>query len=96
MHAWALGTFMVSVGVFAVQLYGNSSINEALNDPTLRLLYGIVIGGTGIGIIFSMGKQSGTYMNPSVSVASAQVWTTSDQRRRLPVDLVVISSKHRR
>ena len=37
MHAWALGTFMVSVGVFAVQLYGNSSINEALNDPDAAL-----------------------------------------------------------
>ncbi len=56
MDGRALGTFMVSVGVFAVQLYGNSSINEALNDLTLRFLYGIVIGGTGIGIIFSMGN----------------------------------------
>ncbi|HIA17328.1 MAG TPA: hypothetical protein EYN72_11220 [Dehalococcoidia bacterium] len=71
MAGWALGTFLFSAGVFAVILfYSGSSINENFNGLTIRFLFGIVIGLTAIGIIYSpWGKQSGAHMNPAVTLA---------------------------
>ena len=66
-----MGTFLFSAGVFAVILfYSGYSINENFNGLTIRFLFGIVIGLTAIGIIYSpWGKQSGAHMNPAVTLA---------------------------
>ena len=66
-----MGTFLFSAGVFAIILfYSSSSINENFNGLTIRFLFGIVIGLTAIGIIYSpWGKQSGAHMNPAVTLA---------------------------
>lgn len=71
MEGWALGTFLFSAGVFAILLmYSGSPLNENLSDLTIRFLFGVVIGLTAIGIIYSpWGKQSGAHMNPGVTLA---------------------------
>lgn len=70
-EGWALGTFMVSAGVVATVLgYPGSPVREALPDPDLRrVLGGIAMGLTAIGIIYSpLGKRSGAHMNPAVTL----------------------------
>lgn len=71
MEAAGLGIFMISVGVFATILeYPASPVHQALPDPLLRrLLIGIAMGFTAIGIIYSpWGKQSGAHLNPAVTL----------------------------
>ena len=71
MEAAGLGLFMVSAGFFgAVLEYSGSPVHQALPDPTLRrVLMGVAMGSTAIGIIYSpWGKQSGAHINPAVTL----------------------------
>ena len=62
--------FVLRRGVRSLLFYSGSSINENLNGLAIRFLFGIVIGLTAIGIIYSpWGKQSGAHMNPAVTLA---------------------------
>lgn len=71
MEAAGLGIFMISASVFvAILEYPASPIRQAIADPFLRrLLIGIAMGLTAIGIIYSpWGKQSGAHLNPAVTL----------------------------
>lgn len=71
MEAWGLGAFMVSAGLFATVLEApGSPVRAAIDDPVLRrLLIGLAMGLTAIGIIYSpWGKQSGAHLNPAVTL----------------------------
>ncbi|MGQ0811699.1 MAG: MIP/aquaporin family protein [Nitrospiraceae bacterium] len=71
MEAAGLGLFMVSAAVVTTVFeYPTSFVHAAVSDPTLRrLLIGIVMGLTAIGIIYSpWGKQSGAHLNPAVTL----------------------------
>ncbi len=72
MEAAGLGMFMISACVFATILeYPGSPVHQAVPDSFLRrIVMGIVMGLTAIGIIFSpWGKQSGAHINPSITVS---------------------------
>jgi aquaporin Z len=71
MEAAELGMFMISACVFAAALgHPASPIAIALPHPTVRrLLMGIAMGLTAVGIIYSpWGQQSGGHLNPSVTL----------------------------
>lgn len=71
-EAWALGTFMISAGVFATLFdYPGSAVHQAISDPTLRrVLTGAAMGLTAIALIYSpWGQRSGAHMNPAVTIA---------------------------
>jgi aquaporin Z len=71
MEAAELGMFMISACVFATILgHPASPLAEALPHPTVqRLLMGIAMGLTAVGIIYSpWGQQSGGHLNPSVTL----------------------------
>ncbi len=71
MEAAGLGLFMISAGVFGTLLeYPGSPVHQAIADPLLRrVLMGIAMGLTAIGIIYSpWGKQSGAHLNPAVTL----------------------------
>jgi aquaporin Z len=72
MEAAALGTFMVSACVFGVLLeHPSSPLNQALVGAAMvrRVLAGIVMGLTAIGIFYSpWGQRSGAHMNPAVTL----------------------------
>lgn len=71
MEAAGLGTFMVSAGLFGVILFHPASaMVQALPDPLpRRLLMGLAMGLTAIGIIYSpWGRQSGAHLNPAVTL----------------------------
>jgi hypothetical protein len=71
MEAAELAMFMVSACVFATILgHPTSPLAEALPHPTLqRLLMGIAMGLTAVGIIYSpWGQQSGGNLNPAVTL----------------------------
>lgn len=70
-EAWGLGSFMVSAGLFVSLLeYPGSPVHVLLPDPNLRrLLIGLAMGLTAIGIIYSpWGQQSGAHLNPAVTL----------------------------
>jgi aquaporin Z len=70
-EGWALGTFMISAGVFSTLLdYPGSSVNHVVGDGDLRrVLTGIAMGLTAIALISSpWGKRSGAHMNPAVTL----------------------------
>ncbi len=72
MEAAGLGLFMISAGVWATVLeYSGSPVREAIPDPGLRrMLMGIAMGFTAIGIIYSpWGKHSGAHINPAITLA---------------------------
>jgi aquaporin Z len=72
MEAAALGAFMISACVFGVLLeHPMSPIQQSLENPLLRrLLGGIAMGLTAIGIVYSpWGKQSGAHMNPAFTLS---------------------------
>ncbi|HEX4973347.1 MAG TPA: aquaporin [Steroidobacteraceae bacterium] len=71
-EGWALGTFMVSAGVFATALdYPGSPLHSAVADGNVRrTLVGIAMGLTAIALIYSpWGKRSGAHMNPAITLA---------------------------
>jgi aquaporin Z len=71
MEAAGLGIFMVSASLFTVILeHPDSPVRHAIVNPFLRrILIGIAMGLTAIGIIYSpWGKQSGAHINPSVTL----------------------------
>jgi len=71
-EAVALGALMVSACTFAVLLeHPASLIHQALLDDPIfrRVLMGLAMGGTAIGIITSpFGQRSGAHMNPAVTL----------------------------
>jgi aquaporin Z len=70
-EAAALGTFMVSAGVFAAVLYHPASpVAAALSSEVLRrALMGLAMGATAVSIIYSpWGQRSGAHMNPAVTL----------------------------
>lgn len=71
MEAAGLGLFMISAAVVTALLeYPHSPLYQLLPDPVIRrLLIGIAMGLTAIGIIYSpWGKRSGAHLNPAVTV----------------------------
>src|SRR5437016_4056720 len=71
MEAAGLGIFMISACFFTALLeHPASPARQAIQDPVLRrVLIGIAMGLTAIGIIYSpWGKQSGAHLNPSVTL----------------------------
>jgi aquaporin Z len=71
MEGAELGLFMISACLFVALLeYPASPVHALLPDPTLRrVLVGIAMGATAIGIIYSsIGQQSGAHFNPSVTL----------------------------
>ncbi len=67
----ALGLFMISAGLFATLFeYPGSPVHQAIPDPTIRrILIGIAMGITAIGIIYSpWGQRSGAHMNPAMTL----------------------------
>lgn len=71
MEAAGLGVFMVSAVVFtAILEHPSSPVRQVIADSFLRrMLIGIAMGLTAIGIIYSpWGKQSGAHINPSVTL----------------------------
>jgi aquaporin Z len=71
MEAAGLGLFMISAAVITTVLeYPKSPLHDLLPDPVLRrVLIGIAMGLTAIGIIYSpWGKQSGAHLNPAVTL----------------------------
>jgi aquaporin Z len=71
MEAGGLGTFMISVCVFAALLeYPVSPVHQTIGDPIVRrILLGLARGLTAIGLIYSpWGKQSGAHFNPAVTL----------------------------
>lgn len=72
MEAAGLGLFMISACAFGALLeYPGSPLHQAIPDPfTRRLLMGVAMGLTAIGIIYSpWGQQSGAHINPSVTLS---------------------------
>ena len=71
MEAAELGMFMISACVFATIVeHPASPLAEALPHPTIRrLLMGIAMGLTAVGILYSpWGQQSGGHLNPAVTL----------------------------
>jgi aquaporin Z len=71
-EAAALGTFMVSASVFTVIFEHPASPFRAAipSGDARRLLIGIAMGLTAIGLIYSpWGRRSGAHMNPAVTLA---------------------------
>jgi aquaporin Z len=71
-EAWALGTFMVSAGVFTTLLEApGSALHQAMpNELARRTVIGIAMGLTAVGLIYSpWGRRSGAHMNPAVTLA---------------------------
>jgi aquaporin Z len=71
-EGWALGCFMISVGVFATILYSpRLPIYGLVPSETVRtLLLALAMGITAIVLINSpWGKRSGAHMNPAVTLA---------------------------
>jgi aquaporin Z len=67
----ALGLFMISAGLFTTLFeYPGSPVHQAITDPTIRrILIGIAMGLTAIGIIYSpWGQRSGAHMNPAMTL----------------------------
>src|SRR5215468_750105 len=70
MEGVELGLYMISACAFVVLLqYPTSPVYQALPDPTLRrVLFGIAMSVTAIGIIYSpLGQRSGADFNPAVT-----------------------------
>lgn len=71
MEAAGLGVFMISAALCTILLeHPSSPLHESIGNPiTRRLLIGIAMGLTAIGIIYSpWGKRSGAHLNPAVTL----------------------------
>lgn len=76
-----LGLFMISAFAFGTLLeYPESPVHQAVQNPLLRrLLMGLAMGGTAVGIIYSpWGKQSGAHINPSTTLAFYRLGKVAD------------------
>src|SRR6266568_7059461 len=72
MEAAGLGIFMLSACAFAVLLeHPMSPVNEMIENPFVRrILMGIAMGLTAIGIVYSpWGRRSGAHLNPSLTLS---------------------------
>lgn len=70
-EAWALGTFMVSAGVFTTLIeHPDFGVPDVVPEPVLRrVLIGLAMGATAVALIYSpWGQRSGAHMNPAVSL----------------------------
>ncbi len=70
-EGWALGCFMLAIGVFAALLGSpESSIYRLIPSSGLRaILMGLALGATAVLLIHSpWGKRSGAHMNPAVTL----------------------------
>jgi aquaporin Z len=75
-EAWALGCFMISIGVFVTIFVSPMSPMYAwVPSLTLRaVMLGLALGATAIVLIHSpWGKRSGAHMNPAVTLAFLRV-----------------------
>jgi ABC-type multidrug transport system fused ATPase/permease subunit len=85
MEGAELGLFMISACTFVVLLeYPTSPVHQAIPDFFLRrVLIGIAMGLTAIGIIYSpLGQRSGAHFNPSVTLTffrlgKVELWDAS-------------------
>jgi aquaporin Z len=71
-EGWALGSFMLSAGVFTVLLESPAlPIRGLVPDPFVRrAIVGTAMGLTAIGLIYSpWGRRSGAHMNPAVTLS---------------------------
>jgi len=71
MEAFGLGAFMVAAGVAVFILEANGSpLRMWIRDDVMRrVIIGIAMGGTAVGIIYSpWGQQSGAHINPAVTL----------------------------
>src|ERR1700755_2684613 len=71
-EGWALGSFMIAVGVFAMLLGSPASpLYTSIPSTIVRtVLLGLVLGAAVILLIHSpWGKRSGAHMNPAVTLA---------------------------
>jgi aquaporin Z len=71
-EAWALGCFMISVGLFAMLLEASSSpLHYWIPDAQLRrVIMAAALGITAVALIYSpWGQRSGAHMNPAVTLA---------------------------
>ena len=72
MEAAGLGIFMISACVFGVLLeHPMSPVQQAFENPLVRrLLAGVAMGLTAIGIVYSpWGQRSGAHMNPALTLS---------------------------
>jgi aquaporin Z len=72
MEAAGLGIFMLSACAFGVLLeHPMSPVNEMIENPFIRrVLMGIAMGLTAIGIVYSpWGRRSGAHLNPSLTLS---------------------------
>lgn len=70
-EAAALGTFMVSAGLFGIALYHpSSSLAASISSDWLRRgLMGLAMGSTAVAIVYSpWGQRSGAHMNPAITL----------------------------
>ncbi len=70
-EGWALGTFMVSAGVFTVLIeHPAFGVRELVGSDLLRrVLIGLAMGMTAVALIYSpWGRRSGAHMNPAVTL----------------------------
>jgi aquaporin Z len=70
-EAWALGTFMISAGVFTVLIeHPDFGVPAVIESGVLRrALVGIAMGATAMALIYSpWGRRSGAHMNPAVTL----------------------------
>src|SRR5262249_27312624 len=85
MEGAELGLYMLSACAFVVFLeYPTSPVHQALPDPALRrVLIGIAMGMTAIGLIYSpLGQRSGAHFNPAVTLTffhlgKVEFWDTA-------------------
>jgi Major intrinsic protein len=71
MEGIELGLYMIAACAFVVLLqYPTSPVHQAFPDPALRrVLIGVALGMTAIGIIYSpLGQRSGAHFNPAVTL----------------------------
>ena len=72
MEAAGLGIFMVAACVFGALLeYPQSPLHESIENPVARrVLMGLAMGLTAIGVIYSpWGQRSGAHINPAITLA---------------------------
>ena len=70
-EAWALGTFMISAGIFTMLIeHPDFGVPAVIESASLRrALIGLAMGVTAVALIYSpWGRRSGAHMNPAVTL----------------------------